>query len=139
MKIFFDNCTSPVLATTLDGFVAHRGHSAHHISTLTDLPRGRSSSDIEWIDALGRDRLVWMVITGDGRIAKNKAERAAFRASGLVGFVLAPAYQKTPMNKVASFLLWRWPEMEQLFGIVTGPALFELPMHRNAGVKQLPL
>jgi hypothetical protein len=139
VKIFFDNCTSPVLASTLNGFVAHLGHSAHHIADLTDLPRGRHSADIEWIELLGKDKHVWMVVTGDGRIQKNKAERAAFRAAGLSGFVLAPAYQKTPMNQVASFLLWRWPEMEQLFNLVTGPALHEQPVHRTSKIRQMPL
>jgi hypothetical protein len=72
VKIFFDNCTTPVLATTLNGFVTHRGHSAYHVA---DLPCGRSAADVEWIDLLGDDRLVWMVVTGDDRIRKNKAER----------------------------------------------------------------
>jgi hypothetical protein len=136
VKVFFDNCTAPVLAWTVNGFVAHLGHSAHHIA---DLPCGRNATDIEWIELLGKDKMVWMVVTGDDRIRKNKAERAAFRAAGLSGFVLARAYQKTPIHQVASFLLWRWPEMEQLFGLVTGPALHELPMSRTSKIRQLPL
>jgi hypothetical protein len=136
VKIFFDNCTAPVLASTLHGFVGHRGYSAHHVA---DLPCGRNATDIEWIDLLGQDKRVWMVVTGDDRIRKNKAERAAFRAAKLGGFVLSPAYQKTPINQVASFLLWRWPEMEQLFGLITGPALHELPMSRSGKIRQLPL
>lgn len=136
MKVFFDNCTSPVLAATLNGFVAHLGHSACH---MADHPCGRHATDIEWIELLGKDRQIWMVVTGDGRIQRNKAERAAFRAAGLSGFVLAPAYQKTPVHQIASFLLWRWPEMEQLFNLVTGPALHELPMSRTSKIRQLPL
>jgi hypothetical protein len=81
----------------------------------------------------------WIVVTGDARIAKNRPERAAFRSAGLFGFVLAPAYQKTPLHQVASFLLWRWPEMEQLVGLVGGAALYELPMNRSGKLKQLPL
>ena len=88
---------------------------------------------------LGDDHDVWMVITGDDRIRKNKAERAAFRAAALNGFVLNPAYQKTPMNQCAAFLLWRWPEMEQLRGLVGGTALYELPLSRQSKIRQLPL
>jgi hypothetical protein len=117
VKFFFDNCTTPVLASTLNGFVAHLGHSAHHIADFIDLPRGRHTEDIEWIELLSKDKQVWMVVTGDGRILRNKPERAAFRAAGLSGFVLAPAYQKTPVHQIASFLLWRWPEMEQLLDL----------------------
>jgi hypothetical protein len=82
---------------------------------------------------------VWMAVTGDDRIRKNKAERAAYRAAELSGFVLAPAYQRTPMHQVASFMLWRWPELEQLFALVGGAALYELPMNRSTKIKPLPL
>ena len=80
-----------------------------------------------------------MVITGDDRIHRNKAERAAYRQANLFGFVLARAYQRTPANQVASFLLWRWPEMEKLFELVGGAALYELPMGRSGKIKPLPL
>ena len=136
MKVFFDNCTSPVLATTLDGFIRHRSHSAYHIK---DLPCGRDAADIDWIAMLAREPNMWMVVTGDDRIRKNKAERAAYRSAELSGFVLAPAYQRTPMHQVASFMLWRWPEMEQLFALVGGAALYEIPMSRSSKIKPLPL
>ncbi|MAB13315.1 hypothetical protein [Parvibaculum sp.] len=136
MKVFFDNCTSPVLASTLGGFLDHLGHSATHIK---DAKCGRSATDIEWIEMLANDNSVWIVITGDTRIRKNKPERTAFRQSGLIGFVLSPAYQKTPMNKVASYLLWRWPDIERLTGIVGGGSLHELPMNFKGKIKQMPL
>jgi hypothetical protein len=136
VKVFFDNCTSPGLATTLDGFIRSAGQSAHHIK---DLPCGRHATDLEWIKMLESERRVWIVVTGDDRIRKNKATRAAYRDADLSGFVLARAYQKTPMHKVASFIIWRWPEMEQLFELVGGAALYELPMNRSGKIKQLPL
>lgn len=102
MRVFFDNCTSPVLATTLDGFIQHLGHEAHHIRTLSC---GPDASDLEWMDMLRRNGDEWIVITGDGRIQRNKAERAAFRQAALKGFVLAPSYQKTPLNQTAATLI----------------------------------
>ncbi|MCW5714801.1 MAG: hypothetical protein KIT43_09850 [Bauldia sp.] len=136
MKVFFDNCTSPPLAATLNGFLEHLGHSAAHIRHL---PCGAGASDAEWIAMLAADHLRWIVVTGDGRIRKNPAERAAYRAAGLCGFVLAPSYQKTPLHQQASFLLWRWPEIERLANLIAGPALFELPMTRTGKMTQLPL
>ena len=136
MKVFFDNCTSPVLATTLDGYVRHLGHAAHHIRTL---PCGANASDVEWIDMLLRSGDEWIVITGDGRLQRNKAERAAFRQAALKGFVLAPAYQKTPLHQTAAILVWRWPEMEHLIRLVAAPALHELPINRRARFTALPL
>lgn len=136
MKIFFDNCTSPVLASTLNGFVQNSGHSAHHISTL---PCGRHAKDVVWMDMLGNSREVWLVITGDGRIQKNRAERLAFRQAKLIGFVLAPAYQRTPINQQASILIWRWPEIEAFVTQLGGGSLFELPISKSGKFKPMPL
>jgi hypothetical protein len=136
VKVFFDNCVSPALASTLDGFIRHSGHEARHIS---DLSCGRHAPDVEWIEMLAHDPAVWIVVTGDERISKNRAERQAFRAAGLSGFALHRAYQKTPLHQCASFLLWRWPEMESLTRLVGGPVLYELPMNRTAKIKALPI
>jgi len=136
VKVFFDNCTSPVLATTLDGFVQHFSHRAFHIK---DLKCGRHATDVEWIRFLATDGPDWIVITGDDRVYRNKAERAAYRSAGLRGFVLNRAYQKTPMNQIASVLLWRWPEMLRIAELVGGAALYGLPVNRRGKLTQLPL
>ena len=94
---------------------------------------------IEWMDMLAQSRNDWIVITGDGRIHRNKAERTAFRQAGLKGFVLAPAYQKTPQHQTASTLIWCWPAMEKLIRLVAAPALYEVPINRNARFTTLPL
>ena len=98
MKILFDNCTSPILASTLNGFISARDHVAIHIR---DAPCGRDATDEQWIAMLGSEQIKrWVVVTGDGRLSRNKPERVAFRSAGLFGFVLAPAYQKTPLHQV---------------------------------------
>ena len=139
MNVFFDNCTPPALATTLDGFVRHFGHRACHIRDLTELPNGRHSADLEWIEFRRSDARVWIFMTGDGRVLKNAAERQALRSAGLHGFVLAPAYQKTPQHQVASLLLWRWPEIEALVGLLAPPSMHEIPINHSARLRALPL
>ena len=136
MNVFFDNCTSPVLATTLHGYIAHRGHAAHHIRAL---PCGPHAPDLVWIEMLSQSAQAWIVITGDGRIQRNKAERAAYRNASLKGFVLAPSYQKLPLNQTAALLVWRWPDIERLAASVAAPALFQLPVNRAAAFRQLPM
>lgn len=84
-------------------------------------------------------REVWLIITGDGRIQKNRAERVAFRQAKLRGYVLAPGYQKTPINQQAALLIWRWPEMEAFISHVSGGSLFELPMSKSGKFKSLPM
>lgn len=134
MKVFFDNCLPPTLADTLDGFLRHQGHSAHHIK---DLHCGRDATDLQWIEMLGNHSDQWMVITGDLRIYKNPAERVALRQANLFGFVMAPAFSKMPMNQRASLLLWRWPDMEQAFKLFQPPALIELPANRASRLRPL--
>ena len=136
MKVFFDNNTSYVLADTLDGFIRHRGHSAHHISHL---PCGAGAADVTWMTMIGESGDEWIVITGDLRIQRNKAERAAFRQMMLKGFALMPAYQRMPIQEVASILIWRWPKMEELMSLVAPPALYEMSISRSGQFRPLPL
>jgi hypothetical protein len=139
VKVFFDNCTSPVLASTLHGFILHQGHESHHIKDLTALPNGRHSTDIEWITHLRKRPEHWMFISGDGRILKNAAERAALRSAGLHGFVLAPAYQKTAMNQVAALLIWKWPEILKVTHLLSAPSMHEIPIGKNTKLRQIPV
>lgn len=139
MNVLFDNCTPPVLAATLDGFVAHRGHRAFHLKDVPGLPDGRHTADIEWIAHLRREPEEWIFITGDGRVLRNPAERAALRSAGLHGFVLAPAYQRTPIHQMAATIVWKWPEIEELVGLVDAPSMHEIPIGRGRKLRQLPL
>ncbi|WP_346906520.1 hypothetical protein [uncultured Roseibium sp.] len=139
MNVFFDNCTSPILATALDGFIKNYGHRALHIRSVSDLKLGRSTPDIEWLKYLSESKEFWIFVTGDKRIRKNKAEREALRSVKLHGFILAPSFQKTPMNQVVSNLIWKWPEIEKLVEITAPPAIFDIPTQRGAKLKPLPL
>jgi hypothetical protein len=139
VNVFFDNCTAPVFASTLDGFITGSGHRAFHIKDVAGLPDGRDSSDLAWIDHLRRDAAVWIFITGDGRILKNPPIRRALRSAGLHGFVLAPAYQKTQLHQVAATLVWKWPEIELVTGALQPPSLHQVPIGKNTKLSQLPL
>ena len=139
MNILFDNCTSPVLASTLDGFIQHLGHRAFHLSHNHNLGVDRHAKDEDWINAVKGDQRRWIVVTGDDRIRKVSILRAALRQAQIQGFVLAPAYQKTPLHINASVLVRKWPEMEQQIRLVQGPALFELSINYRPGFKSLPI
>lgn len=139
MRVFVDNCTSPIIATTLHGFISHGGHSAHHIRDISELPNGRDSLDVEWINFLKNSPDEWIFLSGDGRILKNAAERAALRSAGLHGFILAPAYQKTPMNQVAATLVWKWPEILEITKLISAPSMHEIPIGKNSKLRQLPV
>lgn len=138
MNVFFDNCTAPVLASTLNGFISHYGHLAVHISNIPELPNGRHSPDLEWIDFLRRDSRVWIFVSADTRVLKNAAERAALRSAGLHGFITAKGFQKMPVEKLAGSLVLRWPEIFKITEIVAAPAMHEIPV-TGSKLKPLPL
>jgi hypothetical protein len=139
LKVFFDNCTTPVFAGALDAFIRPLGHQARHVRQMDDYGFTHNTEDVDWIKRLGSEG-DWIVITGDQRIRKNLAERTAWKRAGLKGFVLARAYQKRPVHQVASVLLWRWPEMEQFIRLAAPGSMFELPISlRSGGFTPLPV
>jgi PIN like domain len=137
VKVFFDNCTPPVFAGTLDALVSPLGHRARHVRDMSDYGFAHDTADVDWITRLGADQSVWIVITGDQRIRKNLAERTAWIRAGLKGFVLAPAYKKTAVNQGASVLLWRWPVMEQFISAAAAGSMFELSINHRTGFTSL--
>ncbi|MEX1107559.1 MAG: hypothetical protein WEC00_01485 [Dongiaceae bacterium] len=139
MNVFFDNCTSPVFASTLHGYISHYSHGAYHMMNVAGLPNGRDSSDIEWIQFLRQSAALWIFVSGDRRVLKNPAERAALRSAGLHGFILAPAYQKTPLSQVAATIVWKWPEIEAVTGLLAAPTMHEIPIGKNSRLRSLPL
>jgi hypothetical protein len=139
LKVFLDNCLSPTLAKTLDGYISHLGHGAFHLQDIPQLPNGRRSTDFEWIDFLRQSKDQWIFLSGDSRILKNAAERAALRSAGLHRFILAPAYQKTPLNQQAATLVWKWPDIEKVTSVVSAPAMHEIPINKNTKLRQIPL
>ena len=86
MRLFFDNCTSPILARVMHAYLSASDGSAHHIRSMTDHGFNASTSDIEWMTRLAQDRPAdWLVMTGDDRIRRNKAERTAWKRARLKG------------------------------------------------------
>ena len=107
---------------------------------MSDYGFDKDTVDAEWIKQFGEDKPSdWIVVTGDKRITKNKAERAAWVKAGLKGFVLAPAFQKTPVHQQASLLLWRWPGMEAFIAAAAAGSMFELPISRSGKFRPLPV
>jgi hypothetical protein len=140
LRVFFDNCTSPILPACLHAYLETRGSSAHHVRFMSEYGFKGDTQDEVWIKRLGDDvPAEWIVITGDRRIRKNMAERTAWIRAGLKAFVLAPAYQRTPVHQQASLLLWRWPAMEAFISAAAKGSMFELPIGRSSGFRPLAI
>lgn len=134
MNFFFDNNLSPALAKTIDAYLSYTEQRAIHIRDINEFGMTvvSNSKDTEWIEALGKDNRNWIVFTQDRNIRKVKIEKLAFQKARLKGFLLSQSFQKLPMNKQASILLWRWPELIDLMSKFNPPVLIEVPASKSA-------
>lgn len=96
---------------------------------------GPSVTDENWIQDLNSEG-GWIVISGDRRIARNNAEKQLFRSSNIVGFFLSRGLNKAPVLKKMERLMALWATIEKQTELVSGGAMFELPM-RTAKLKQI--
>jgi hypothetical protein len=131
LKLLFDNNVSPKVARAINELIAP--HAAA-IPLRDKFPQ--SAKDIEWIAALGREG-GWSVVSGDLAITKNKAEKAAWLQTDLIGFFMEPAMARlTPIEQTARLLL-RLPLIEAQLRLISGPALFSLPIGNSSKLRQL--
>lgn len=121
MKVILDHNLSPHLARALNALF----NGSHEVFSLRD-KFDPSTADIDWIVSLSAEG-EWVVISGDRRITRNKAELAAFRNSKLIGFFLSPGLYKSKVTRQMERLLALWDTIESLAGSVQGGAMFELP------------
>ena len=87
-------------------------------------------TDLDWIGTLGHEG-GWVVLSGDRRISRNRAEREAWRSSKLTGFFLSKGLQKAPVLRLTARLLLLWEIMRTQYALVEAGAIFELPVRSN--------
>ena len=108
--------------------------SDHEVTYLAEkFPR--NVSDVDWISGLSKDGQ-WIVISGDRRITRNRAEYHAFRNSNLIGLFLSQGLNKAPVVKQAERILALWPVILTVSATVQGGAMYELPM-KSTKLRQL--
>jgi PIN like domain len=122
VKVFVDHNISPRVARALAALFA----GEHECVALRDKFRN-NITDIDWIASLSNEDR-WVVISGDRRIRRNKAEYRAFRKSRLIGFFLSKGLQKASVVKQTERILAQWNAIENQFASVQGGAIFELQM-----------
>jgi len=130
LKVLIDENLPPALASALDALFAGK-HEVIHIRARF----GPGVRDVDWIKELSSEGQ-WIVISGDRRITRNRAEYTAFQNSSMIGFFLSPGLFKAPLLKQMERILVLWSSIEQQAGIVAGGAMFELPM-TSTKIRQL--
>lgn len=130
MKVLLDENLSPTLARALAALFVDR-HDVVHLREKF----GPKVTDGEWITTLSAEGR-WIVISGDRRITRNRAEYQIFRNSQLIGFFLSKGLYKSKTTKQMERILALWDSIETQAGLVQGGAMFELPM-TTSRLKQL--
>lgn len=131
MKLLFDNNVSPKVARAI-GQLLDEGD----VSVPLREKFSQSTKDVEWITALGSEG-GWAVISGDLRITKNKGERLAWLSTDLVGFFMEPALARLSPREQTARLLLKLPDIETQISLISGPALFSLPIGNSSRLKQI--
>ena len=132
MRVFFDHNLSHALPEALQAVFA----GEHEIVAL-EKKFPRTINDINWITALSQEGH-WIVISGDLRITRNRAERHLFQTSKLTGFFMAPALKKASVLKQLERLCALWDNIIKLAGAAAPGALYELPI-KTTSPRQLRL
>ena len=132
MKVVLDENLAPALARALDALFKGE-HKVIHLRERF----GRGITDQQWIADLSQDSQ-WIVISGDRRITRNRAEYQAFRNSRLIGFFLSKGLYKAKLAKQMERMLAMWDNIIALASSVEGSAMFELPM-KGSRARQLRL
>lgn len=104
MRFIFDNCVSSNLVEALR-CLDKRHELVHHRKKFdADTP------DPIWIRALAAEG-EWIIISGDPRISRGQAERAAWMESRLTAFFCGDAWGSRPLMTQASEMLRWWPDI----------------------------
>lgn len=120
MKVLVDENLPARLARALDHLFPF-----DHVISVSDR-FGTGAKDIDWITQLGSES-GWIVISGDRRITRNHAERAAFRQAQLTGFFLSKGLLKAKTEKQAQKIIGHWENMRVLANTLKHGSTFEVP------------
>jgi hypothetical protein len=135
--VFVDNNTSPRLAKVLSALIQKDELRATHIREVEEL--GPSATDEQWIGWIYRQPGDWIAVSGDRRISRNPAERAALRSTRARVLFLSRGFLSHPVNRQCAILLWNWPEIEHAMAPLTPPVLLELGPSIRLTLRQVPL
>jgi PIN like domain len=134
MRFFFDRNMSPRLARMIDVYDIE--HTVRHHD---EDPRfHKQTPDTEWMRTLAGDDPAWVVVSGDGRILRNKAERAVLREANLTFFYLTAQWTHMKVYEFAWKFLKVWPVLIDNADL-RAPRIFEVGGGKGLKVTMLGL
>ena len=134
MRFFFDRNMPPQLARMVE--VLEREHAAR--SYYDDERFGDTTADVTWIKVLAADDPPWIIVSGDGRILKNKTELSALKEAKLTFFCLSRQWMHMKIYEQAWKFIKVWPDIvENAKG--TTPRIYEISGGAGLKVERVPI
>jgi PIN like domain len=106
MRFFFDRSAVIGLAKIVRAIDEKKYQIVHHDE---DERFHETTPDVEWMQVISRDDPAWIIISGDGRILKNKVEKQVLTETGLLFFCLDSAWQMARIYDCGWKFLKIWP------------------------------
>jgi len=106
VKFFLDNCIAPVYAKVLNILAERQGYPIVHLRDKFPA----STKDPEWIRVLAEER-EWIIVSGDPRISRGKAERQAWQESRLTAFFFGDGWASRSYWHQAEDIVRWWPRI----------------------------
>jgi PIN like domain len=130
VNFFFDNCISFRIARALNVLDEHNEIVPFRDKFPVEI------KDIEWISELAKESDKWVVVSGDSRISRNKAEREAWLEGELTAFFWEPGWENLPhWRKAATMVKW-WPAITDQARKIAPGAGFLIPV-RSSRLRQV--
>lgn len=118
MRIFFDRSAPIRVAMMVRAIDGEELTIVHHDE---DRRFSETTADIEWMTALASDgNPKWIVLSGDGRILKNKSERRVLDEAKLPFFVLDKTWPSLGIYEYAWKFMKVWPRIVEMAKKGTG-------------------
>lgn len=135
MNFWCDNNISWRIADAISLLLRRHEHTILHIRNderfkANNNEKGSNNTpDTVWIPALGKDNIVWNVISGDHSILVRDAERELLAATGLTFFYVDKYYADSQLLEQGRRLIWLLPEILKcadnpvpgVYKLITGP------------------
>ncbi|MGH7720938.1 MAG: hypothetical protein ACREON_19090 [Gemmatimonadaceae bacterium] len=125
MRFVLDNCISLAMAQAVAVLARAQNIEVIHLSERFP---GRTP-DTEWISQLREEG--WIIVSGDTRISRSPADRAAWHESGLTAFFLADGWAGRRFWVQAAELVRWWPVIVETAQTCSSGSGFLLPFKGN--------
>lgn len=133
MRIFFDRCFAKQLCAAITAL-----ESGTHVVEYHDDHFAPTTTDVQWLRAVGQWTPKPIVVSGDVRILRKPDELRELIDQDLTFIFLAPGWTNIPFNDCAWKFLKAWPAILREADRCRQPTAFRVS-HSNSAIESIGL